>query len=325
MEITNLKYQVILTSIWCSLSIFGPSLFSQLDYPTSYENPDEVLALVQEAFTKGDPTILDEVSSSLFCNSNAYFWMTEKVAKHQFITNYREEVIEKEFLLQDDPKKLVVVFQRNKRTRSWFVQDMYYREEGRAVDLPKKAFSPLSFANYFNDFLLAIEHKKLDFFGMGPQGKLNVEAVDSLQLQLSNRTDIIYKNIILLDPEQGASFIYLRLKDYTCGGDSENCGWLIESMGSMSEFYKDDVYVQALLNGFESQEVPPVDPLYGSTDLTPFRNQADYEQLQEASSLQMIESPLFPSSFSFSKDLPKLSGIKIIPIREEQDQRNLPK
>lgn len=319
MEIVNLKRQVILTSIWCFLSIYSNSLFSQIHYQTSFENPEEVLGLVREAFLQKNPTLVDKVVSPTFCNSDGYFWLNAKILNNQFITNYREEVIEKEFLLKNDPKKLVVVYHRNKFTRSWYVEDIYYKENGKAVEIPKKAFSPLSYASYFNDFVVAIEKRKLDLFGIGPQGKLSLKAIDSLKLQLSNQTSITYKNIVILNQEGGVVFIYLRLKDYTCGGNGESCGWLVESMGSMNEFYQDDIYVQFLLHGFELSKAPPLDHLNRSMDLLPFRDQQEYEELQEASIDKMIENPLYQPFFLFSKNLPKLSGVKIAPEREQEN------
>lgn len=250
--------------------LFSPTLFSQSLH--LYINPEESLGLLDQAFTEDKTSFLDSISSDPFYNSAAYSYLKSLICANFLNFNYRNETIEKEFLIKDRLKKLVVLLDRNKPDRTWSVSDVFFKENDQIELIKVNSFSSLSYATYFYEFLLAVNKKDLKYFGVGPKGKLNINDLNSLELELSSSTKIIYKNIIVHDGKTPIDFIYIVLKDYPCSSEVEKCGWLIAHAGSMKEFYQNDLFVQFLLDKTQYPNLESPNQINRSIDISSFHD-----------------------------------------------------
>lgn len=223
--------------------LISVSIFAQEPYLNS--NPEEVLGSIEMAFQEKSLTILNKTCSPSFATSAKFEILKNYMDSNSIQLAYREELAEQVFFLEDRIEKLVVQLLRNKN-RSWSVQDAFYINNRKKVAIEKAIFSPLSYADHFYDLARAIRNKDLNYLSLAPNGKLNYSTIDSLQLKLSSQTSITYKNLIIYNGKELKDFIYIKLKDFPCD-NNEKCGWLIEEIGLMEEFYKHDPFIQFLL------------------------------------------------------------------------------
>lgn len=303
MPINPIQKRIILpvfAVILLLVSFVPPSQTIPYGEPEFYGNPEEVMALLAKAFSDSEISFLDEVASDQFCNSAEYAFLKDRLGTNYLNLNHRAETIEKEFLIKNQSKKLIVVFERNKSDRTWSVADVFYRKNGQDQPFKTASFSPLSYATYFNDFLIAIKKKDPAFFGLAPHGKLNINEIKDMELGLTNNTTITYKNIILHDGDKPTSFIYITLKDYPCNNQENKCGWLVEEAGTMGKFYPDDVFVQYLIDNSNYPDLKAPNDINRSLDISPFQQSGIFEA-PEANLNALVFKTNFEESTIFKK------------------------
>ncbi|MCO6477735.1 MAG: LysM peptidoglycan-binding domain-containing protein [Phaeodactylibacter sp.] len=287
--------------------------FSELEF---FGNPEESLSLLAKAFSENDISFLDEVVSERFCNSSGYVFLTDRLNRMLLNLNSRSETIEKEFLIKGQSRKLVFKLDRDKIDRTWSVADVFFRENGEDKPVKAASFSPLSYASYFNELLMAIKNNDPKYFGLGPGGKLNVNEIKDLELSLSDNTLITYKNIVIHDTEKPVAFVYITLKDYPCNTSDDKCGWLVEDVGLMAKFYQNDAYVQYLIDNSNSPNLKAPNEINRSQDLTPFQESSIFDA-QEANLNSLVFKRNFEESALFKKYIVK-SGDNLSSISAEQ-------
>jgi len=218
----------------------------------SFEETEKTLYILDKIFHSNQSTFLNDISSIDFINSEWFEIFKNYANKASINFNHSIEFCKKEFILNNDErKKLIIMFEKNNKTKNWHMIDAYKLIKGIKIEFKAKGFSPLSVTRNFQDLLVKINTPEMsDYLGLVNNGILNTKFLKENKLGLSKNAEILIKDIIIYNGNNIIDLIYITLKYYPIGRKENNKykgGWLLKDAGSMSDLYENNLYINFLL------------------------------------------------------------------------------
>jgi|GEM_PF-3589010 len=262
-------------------------------------DPEDALGLLDDAILNNEVIKLDQICSDEFLASEVYQFIRSNVLEknNKLNVNFRTASIAKEFIIQGKERERLVIILDQTAEKNWIVQDAYLKGDSTNSPISGAAFAPLAYADYFRELKDVIKQKDITYFGLGPGGKLNFEQIDSLQLELSNKTLFTYKNIILHNSKAPIAFLYLTFKEFSCN-DRTNCGWLLDEAGFLKDLYLDNPFLSYLLDKSSNEDLNKKNEIDRSIKLSPFIEILEPTDMLIPYSLKTSQASASVNSFS---------------------------
>jgi len=245
----------IILALFISIFIFNELNANQLDrlIQGSFEEVEKTLFILDKIFNENEDRFLDKITIDTFITSERYFLLKDYARTSKINFNHRSEICKKEFILNNNEKNsLIIVFEKNIKTKIWLIVDAYILKKNKRVEFKSKGFSPLSITNNFQDLLRKLHTPALStYLGLAKHGKLNKKFFQDNRVNLSKNSELLLKDIIIYNNKTINAIIYIKLKYFPIGREENNQykgGWLLVDAGSMSNYYKKDLYINFLLN-----------------------------------------------------------------------------
>ena len=253
MKFTTLVLVVVLVLVNVSIVFAISDLEAILS--NHHEEITNSMYVIDKIFSNKKGKYLEYITTSEFKKSKWYKILKKFSENSRINFNHRVDLCEKDFIIENTDRKLIVVFQKKcYNDNLWFIEDAYLKSKKGKIEFDRKGFTPLSTMRFFGDLLsvIATPEKLFEYLGLSKYGKINNKFIKNNKLILSKKLEILSKNIIIYVDQKIKEVIYLKFKYYQIGYEEngiKKSGWLLTEAGPMSNIYKnsDDIYVKYLL------------------------------------------------------------------------------
>jgi len=219
----------------------------------SFEEIEKTLYVLDKMFNNNEDRFLEKITVGTLLTSERFYLLKKYIKTSKINFHRRSELCKKEFILNGNENDcLIILFEKCMKTNNWLIFDAYRIKNKKRIEIKEKGFSPLSITNNFQELLIKLNTSGLNkYLGLAKHGKLNKNFLKRYSITLSKNSEILIKDIIIYNNGIIHDIIYIKLKYYPIGRKENNTykgGWLLIDAASMSHLYKDNLYIDYILN-----------------------------------------------------------------------------
>jgi len=219
----------------------------------NFEDIEKTLYVIDHSFKDNCENYLQRITLDQFQQSDQYKRFATYAKNYLINLNYRSEICLKTFGIKEQQKELVIQFIQN--NNQWYIDDAYLMVKGKKQSFIKWGFSPLSYAQNFEDLIKIQETKDIEkYLSLAKYGRLNKEFIDKHSLTMSKSCKLVYTNIFVYDNKNTIiDVIFITFALFPVGhkdNDIYKSGWLMVNCGAMKDYYPagDNIFMDYLLN-----------------------------------------------------------------------------
>ena len=268
----NFIYKIFI--IFCLLLVQESLVFADINKYNQVKNGhlvdiDMTLFYIDNIFKDHNVIYLNNISLTSFQKKTFYLTLKNYMQHLSINLNHIEEICNKAFILNNNEKSILnITFIKMKKVdrrtnelySNWYIEDACIINNGTTVELHERGLSSKSFVRNFEDFLTILKNNKIEhYLGLAKYGKLNKLFLKKNTIDLSLKSNLIVKNVIIHKNGIIQDLIFLKFKYFSMGykeNGVHKSGWLLVDANSMSHLYKigNNLYIDYLLGRLKSSE-----------------------------------------------------------------------